>query len=181
VAVEDWRLSLRPPAMQRGPRILGGAVKTIAFVPDDAASFCTRAIFTPDAEGFAREPLGSPASLFVNPTQSGPKKIYRDTAPISMAIAKSEAQGPGRWLFRAPGPAAMFPAGSHDLVESDFEEVTQGMCGDIAPAIFARGQRSFAKALQYSQAARRGLRREGFSNYARFSGWSFDLNSTLKS
>lgn len=72
-------------------------------------------------------------SLFVNPTQFGPKEdLDRYPRDLPGDLAKAAAEGTD--VVFAPGVQDMYPKGAQTFV--DVEEVSQGLCGDRRPGHF---------------------------------------------
>jgi pantoate--beta-alanine ligase len=74
------------------------------------------------------------ASIFVNPTQFGPKEdLSRYPRDLAGDLAKCAAAGIDR-VLAPPDPAAMFPPGFETWVT--VERVSQGLCGASRPGHF---------------------------------------------
>jgi pantoate--beta-alanine ligase len=73
------------------------------------------------------------ASIFVNPTQFGPREDL-SRYPRDMEGDLAKCAGAGVDLVFAPEPGAMYPPGYQTYVE--VAEVSQGLCGDRRPGHF---------------------------------------------
>jgi pantoate--beta-alanine ligase len=119
-----------PREMQRRAEALRTAGKRIAFVP--TMGYLHRGHVSLLEEG-RRRGDALVLSIFVNPTQFGPKE---DLAryPRDLPGDLEKAAGAGTDLVYLPEAAAMYPEGYQTYVE--VMELEQGLCGDRRPGHF---------------------------------------------
>ena len=94
-------------------------------------------------------------SIFVNPTQFGPKEdLSRYPRDLDGDLAKAERAGVD--VAYVPDAAAMYPPGYQTYVE--VEELQKGLCGASRPGTLSRRRHRRAQALPRRAAARRAVR-----------------------
>ena len=112
-----------------------------------------------DARGEAARATWSRSSIFVNPTQFGPKEdLSRYPRDFEGDLAKCAAAGVDA-VF-APDARGDLPAGLPDL-RGGARRSSQGLCGERRPGHFRGVATVVTKLLALFRPARRALRREG--------------------